>query len=389
MKYWIWLQSAIGYSSPKLKYVLDKYASPENFYNTSVESIKQSGVFTEKEISNISNHSLEQAYNVIEYCDKNNIKIIPFNSEDYPELLRQINSPPTVLYARGDINLLNNTPTICIVGPREVSSYGKRAAFSLAARLSSGGFTIVSGGAIGSDTAVHKGTLAVKGKTICVLGCGIDANYLMKNDAIRQQVSKSGLLISEYQPKLPTTKFSFPIRNRIMSGISLGTVVIEAAEKSGALNTANHAAEQGRDVFVIPGNPSEPQYKGSNNLIRDGAKVLLEARDVFEEYIFEYPDKIDMQKAFSQKISLNSHSEDVSSVAIIDKTPPKEKNKKKLQDFLSKNAKIVYNQLDKEIFLLDEISSNEVNGSELLAAVTELEIYGYIEALPGGRYSLK
>jgi len=389
MEYWVWLQSCIGYGTGKIKYILEKYGSAEACYKVSTEELRQSGVFTDKEIFNFSNRSLENARKIIDYCAKTGIRIITIADEEYPDLLRQINSPPTLLYARGDVSLLKAIPLICIVGPREVSTYGQRAAFSVAARLASGGFGIVSGGAVGTDTAVHKGVMAVQGKTICVLGSGIDANYLMRNEELRREISKAGLLISEYQPKLPATKYSFPIRNRIMSALALGTVVIEAGEKSGALITANHAADQGRDVFVIPGSPSAPQYKGSNRLIRDGAKPLLEASDIFEEYIFEYGDKLDIERAFSQKITLQKESDTDQVGKIIEKLKKDEKKKKNLQDNLSKNAKIVYNCLDKEIFLLDDINAEGITGSELLAAITELEIFGYIEALPGGRYSLK
>lgn len=388
MKYWIWLQSALGYDNKRAKIIIEKFENAQKIYNSSYTSLKESGLFSSNELSKLNNKDLEETNKILDYCNKNNIQILPITDNKYPNLLKEIDTPPIVLYARGDIELLNDFPLVCIVGPREVSSYGQRAAFSLAARLSKGGFVIVSGGALGSDSAAHKGALKVDGKTICVLGCGIDSSYLTKNKPLRDEISQKGLIISEYPPKTPATKYSFPVRNRIMSGLSLCTVLVEAGEGSGALITANLANEQGRDVFVIPGNPSLPEYKQSNILIRDGARPLLEAKDIFDEYSHIFPDKINFERVVSQKITLNDEKN-------IDKEPKtqikvqeNEKIKKKLKHNLSKNAEIVYNCLDKEKFFLDEIATDDMTDSQLLAAITELEIYGYIIALPGGRYSL-
>lgn len=339
--------------------------------------------------------NLSLAKEVLNDCKASNIGVITINDSCYPALLREIANPPLVLYFKGNPELLNDEPTVCIVGPREVSPFGKRAAFSLAARLSAGGFTVVSGGAVGSDTAAHKGVLAVDGNTICVLGCGINNTYLKENKPLRDVIAKKGIVISEYFPNEGATKFSFPIRNRIMAGLSLGTVVIEAPEKSGALSTANHANEQGRDVFVIPGNPTYAQYKGSNKLLRDGAKALLDASDVFLEYITIFPHKIDSEKAYriSARFPDEKQPEKTTKPPVnrllqqVDEKI-KQKTKKIIDNSLSKNAKMVYNQLDKPIFMIDDINC-ALSGSEMLAAITELEIMGYIAALPGGRYELK
>ena len=391
MEYWIWLQTILNPGSAKVIPVLEKYQNAKMVFETSYDDLKLSGLFSERELSRLKNKDLSVAKKVLNDCKRLSISAVCINNQHYPELLRQISNPPLVLYFKGNIELLNTEPTICIVGPREVSVFGKKAAFSLSARLAAGGFMIVSGGAKGSDAAAHKGALAVGGNTVCVLGCGINSTYLKSNIPLREKIADKGLVISEYFPNQEATKYSFPVRNRIMSGISHGVVVVEADEKSGALITANLANEQGRDVFVIPGNPTYEQYKGSNKLIRDGARMLLDANDVFLEYINAFPHKINPEKAFAQKAKMTEENSEVPPksklVAQVDKKI-EQKSKKIITNNLSKNAKMVYNQLDKQIFMIDEINCT-LSGNEMLAAITELEIMGYIEALPGGRYGIK
>lgn len=398
MVYWIWLQSALGYGRKGVRELTQKFGTAKQIYEASINDLRFYGRFSEKVSQRLNDKSLDTARKVLNECKNRKIKIIPYESADYPTLLKEIHNPPAVLYAKGDITLLNDTPTVCIVGPREVTDYGKKSAFSLSARLSAGGFTVVSGGALGSDTAVHKGALAVRGKTICVLASGIGDDYLKQNVALREEIAEKGLLISEFQPATPIVQNTFTVRNRIMSGLSLGTVVVEAPENSGALITANHAAEQNRDVFVIPGTPSVNAYKGSNQLLRDGAQPLLEANDVFFEYLPLYPHKINPEKAHATKIKMSAERETRSeykpnaqnSVSEKDKNTVTEKFVKKIVPaHLSNNAKIVYNLLDKQFFYSDEINSAALSNSQLLAALTELEIFGLISAQPGGKYMLK
>ncbi len=388
MEYWIWLQSILKPGNRFVKPVLEKFGNAKGVYNASYDDLKLSGLFTMAQLTKLQNKSLDFAMKVLNDCKNSGISLVCINNSHYPSLLREIENPPLLLYFKGNIDLLNNQPTICIVGPREVSVFGKKAAFSLSARLASGGFTIVSGGAKGSDSAAHKGALAVNGNTACVLACGINSSYLKENKPLRDTIAKHGIVVSEFFPNVNASKYTFHIRNRIMSGLSHGTVVVEAGERSGALITANHANDQGRDVFVIPGNPTYLQYKGSNKLIQDGATALLNAGDIFGEYIVRFPDKIFPKRAFETKAVMTAENKEQDVVETMEPSQPK-KIKKNITDNLSKTAKIVYNQLDKPIFLIDEIDCADLTLSEILAAVTELEILGYIEALPGGRYGLK
>ena len=229
---------------------------------------------------------------------------------------------------------------------------------------------------MGSDYYAHLGALKAGGKTALVMGCGIESGYLSQNASLRNHVAEHGCIISEYPPKAGVTRFSFPVRNRIMAALSLGTVVVEARRKSGALITANHALEQGRDVFVIPGSPTAEEYEGSNALLRDGARPLLDVSDIFNEYIPRFPDKIDVKKAYEEPQKT------------VENTQEKKVYKNLSNETLSKEAKIVYNHLDKHKFYPDEISGTGLSSSEILAALTELELEFLIRALPGGRYEI-
>ncbi len=309
---------------------------------------------------------------IIDDCIKNGISTVAICDENYPKRLLSLNDAPLILYIKGEFFDVDNQPLISVVGPRNISEFGKKAAFSISKRLSKGNMTIVSGAAVGADTCAHKGALASKGKTVAVLGCGICYDYLPQNRKMREEISQNGCLISEHPPYAPATKYSFPIRNRIISGLSLGTVVIEASLKSGSLITARLANEQGRDVFVIPGNPTLENYMGSNALLRDGAIPLLSALDVFNQYVNQFPDTIDVVKAFEKDENAKSDK----------------KIQKNLPIGLSNEAKIVYNNLNSQKFTVDDLLNVDLSDDLLISALTELEIEGLIKAMPGGNYKV-
>ena len=382
MVYWVWLQQALGYGSKYSAEILKRFGNAECVFRADNASLSALGITSKKIIGNLCNKSLTQAQKIVETCGKSDIDIIPYNSSVFPENLREIPGPPVLLYAKGDVSLLKEEVSLCIVGPRKVSDYGKKAAFSLAARLALCGFTIVSGGALGCDSAAHKGALSVGGKTICFLGSGHNANYLLENKPLRDDIENKGLLVTEFAPEYAASKFTFPIRNRLLAALTLGTVVIEAKERSGALITANSAVDFGKEVFVIPGNPNDEQYKGSNALLRDGAKPLLELADIITEYLPKFPHKIKPEKAYSVKISMGNEKDTQKN------TEKPIKTKKNIEETLSKNAKIVYNYLDKQIFYVDDLAELSISNSEIIASLTELEIFGYIKAQPGGKYTL-
>lgn len=354
---------------------LCKRLSNFGFPNNSIEQIEKIKNFPEGYLDRFKSVDPSKVDKVISDCDRNNIDIISIFSPLYPKRLRNISDPPVVLYVKGNLPDLDETPAFCIVGPRKVSEFGEKAAYSLSRRLSKAGMVIVSGGARGCDTFAHKGALSAKGQTIAVLGCGIGNDYLLENKRLRIQIAASGCLISEYPPFTPAYKHNFPVRNRIMSGICVGTAVIEASEKSGALITARYANEQGRDVFVIPGNPTYECYKGSNALLRDGAIPLIDASDIFNIYINAFPEKLNLENAFDDGVD-NYNSEVV---------------QKNLDTALSNDAKIVYNNLNKlssHIFNTDELTSCGLTSERILSALTELELNGCIKSMVGGLYKI-
>lgn len=361
------LQKAFGYGTAKAYKVYDKLKT-----NKLLDKDSKSIINALTEAERIKFEEVDKNFpdKVFKDCKKEKVKILTIESDNFPERLLNIPSPPLVLFFRGNFPDIDNEPTFCIVGPRSVSKFGAKAAYSLSSRLSRAGFIIVSGGALGCDSYAHKGALKYGGKTIAVLGCGIGAKYLMDNEKLRRNIENSCCIISEYPPYTPASKFTFPVRNRLMSGLSLGVALMEAGEKSGSLITAKHATEQGRDVFVIPGNPTLKCYKGSNALLRDGAKPLLDASDVFGEYIYQFADKINIAKAFEK----------------VQNDEKIEKNRKNFIKTLSNEAKIVYNYLDKQKFTADDLLEAGLDDTVVLSALTELEMEGIIKAQPGGAY---
>ncbi len=361
------LQTAFSAGSLKAVKIYDA-ACAAGIRCDDAELLSRNGIITERDKAKLLAVDSGAVSKIFKDCDKNGIDIVGINDARFPTALKNIPTPPLILYVKGELPDTEHEPIICIVGPREISQFGAKAAYSLARRLSRAGFTVVSGGARGGDTYAHRGALEVGGKSVCVLGCGIACDYLPENRRLRNKIAESGCLISEYPPYKKASEYTFPVRNRLLSGISLGVAVIEADEHSGTLITARHACEQGKDVFAIPGNPTLNHYKGSNALLRDGAFPLTSAKDITNEYIGRFPDKIDIERAF----------------APIQKK--EEKNQKKLKLGLSKQAEIVYNNLDRQKFTVDDLLKTGIEVDELLSALTELEMEALIEALPGGMY---
>lgn len=376
MRYLIWLQLVLGAGNNKVLKILENYGNAQKIYNSDPKVLENSGLFTKQILKKLTEIKISDADAIIKKCKDSNIEILTINDETYPKCLLNIENPPLVLFYRGEFPKFDAEPFICIVGPREVSEYGKKAAFSLSARLTRAGITVISGGALGCDSYAHKGALKYASKTVLVMGCGLNFRYLPENEKMRKLILQNGgCIMSEYPPDTPAFASNFPVRNRLMSALSLGTVVVEATGKSGALITANYALEQGKDVFVIPGTPGSPQYIGSNALLRDGAIPLLEATDILNEYEGEFPDIININRAYAEEKNDNDNKK----IAQI----------KKIFDIsLSNEAKMIYNQLDRPVFYPDELNDLNLSVDEILSALTELEIMGVIRALPGGKYAL-
>jgi len=229
----------------------------------------------------VSKKSYKDAEKEIKTAEQKGIKIVTINSKEYPEQLRNIEDPPIAIYMQGNI-IKSDKNAISIVGSRKCSAYGRVVAETFSKKLASVGLTIVSGLAVGIDTISHKGALSVKGRTIAVMGSGLDYIYPSSNKDLAERIIKNGAVISEFPLGTAPLRYNFPFRNRIISGLSIGTLVVEAAEHSGSLITARLAAEQGKDVFVVPGDITSDKSKGANQLIKDGAIPVTSVMDILQ-----------------------------------------------------------------------------------------------------------
>lgn len=448
--YFIALQGVLGFASKALAPALLKFKTPQNIFTAPKDELKNSGLFSKDRLEKISEDTLQRAKRIFSSCENSGVTVIPYGTEKYPKRLMEIPDPPAVLYVLGDMPSIDGQPVMTIVGSRKPTEYGAVSAFNLSRALCSAGFVVVSGGAIGVDSAAHEGALDVGGKTVAVLGTGFFSSYLMWQEPLRRRISQNGALVTEFPPGMPVRRFSFPMRNRIISALSLGTAVVQAGEKSGSLITASYAAEQGRDVFVLPGHAGEQCFKGSNELIKNGAKPIFSFKDIAEEYCPLFVGKIDLAAGelcgFKDKLPDTLYLSDGSAdnaaphnalkegfgadrQADPRKTPSGKQsggqqkpdgghngaaekgkgaahtdtarsaagtalpsiNKKfteaEIQRDLSEDARLVYNSFRKNVSLFDELSvQSRLNSGRLLCALTELELSGLVAALSGNRF---
>lgn len=402
---YIYILRLLGAGSNKLYDLLSVGEDLEQICKMTDAEWRKIGLLTEGELARLKKINSNDIYKTLDYCKQNNIRIITPEDDEYPLGFRSIENPPAVLFARGD-RLDSTAPTIGIVGSRKCTEFGEKAAYSLSAKLALSGFTVISGGAKGIDNMAHVGAMNAGGKTIVVLGCGIDSNYLMQQEPMRKRAEQNGTIISEFEPKASAAKYTFPIRNRLISALSCGVAVIEAGHKSGALITATYAMEQGKEVFALPGNIDLPQYGGTNELLRDGALPLLSVEDIIEVYIGRFSDKLKTDVTMPLKVRRGYA---VEAERFLNAKPKSEKRIVKesvvnevatlsnsqiattpLSELAcSNNAKQVYAAFKEKTELSDTlISRSSVSGSDFIAAVTELELFGYIKAVPVGRYQI-
>lgn len=280
--YWVWLNSIPNIGPRKGKQLLDHFRDPENIWNAAEAEFKCLHFLDRDDSNQILNSDIRaKTKELICSINKAGIKVITLVDDLYPEYLKNIYDPPLLLYLKG--NLVKNEKAVAVVGSRRATAYGQKMAGVLAQELAMNGITVVSGMARGIDSYAHKSALDANGRTIAVTGCGLDIVYPPENRRLAEIIAAKGAVISEYMPGIQPMPHNFPARNRIISGISLGVVVIEASEKSGSLITVNMALEQGRDVFAVPGNVTSMNSRGTNKLIKDGAKLVTGIDDILEE----------------------------------------------------------------------------------------------------------
>ncbi len=280
-KYWIWLSLIKGLGAKRKAMLIDKFKDPMLIYNLKEKDFFNIKGIGEDTIKKLLDKKIRESLDKhIEYMKKNNIDIISINDKKYPQILKNIYDPPISLYIRGNQKILNNK-CLAIIGCRQLSDYGKKATKYFAYNLAKKKLTIVSGLAKGVDSYAHIGTLCAKANTIAVIGNGLDTIYPKENVYLANEILKNnGAIVSEYPLGTKPEKMNFPARNRIISGLSKGVLVVEAKQKSGTLLTVDFAIEQGRDVFVVPGNINSLNSVGTNDLIKQGAKPVTNYMDV-------------------------------------------------------------------------------------------------------------
>ena len=367
-RYMLWLHTRENLTPVKANALLTYFESAENIYNA--ESYDKAEVkLSPAAYASLNDKSFSKVDKIIHYCTKNGVDIITREDARYPASLCHIYNPPLLLFVRGDISCLNDKLVISFVGTRKCSAYGIRAADKIAGEISQYGVVVVSGMAKGIDTAAHEATLRAGGKTVAVLGCGIDICYPKQNKSLMEKIAKTGAVITEFIPGTPPDGANFPVRNRIISGLARGVVITEAPERSGALITASYAADQGKDVFAVPGDITNPCCEGTNKLIADGAKLITCAEDILCEYENEYPDMKKQQEV----------KEEPKIVGAVESLIADYNEDEKA---LLRAIGLVEKHID------DIISESGLPSAQVLSLLTIFEITGVVEQIPGKFFKL-
>lgn len=386
--YYIWLTQGIGYCTPKVKYIYELYPDIEKLYNGGEQELRFCGIFTEKEIAKLVGTSLDDAKIILDKCFQLGYKVYDISMSEYPDRLREIPDAPALIYVSGMLPDFEAHKSVSIVGTRKATVYGMRTSLSLGACLSEKGFVVVSGGALGIDCAAHRGVLEKKGTAVCVLGCGIDYNYLLENKELRNAIAATGALVSEYPPGYGAAAHNFPQRNRIISALSDGVIVVEAPKKSGSMITVDFALKQGKDVFAVMGNVDSPYSAGSNQLIKEGAVPITGWQDVYEFYGGLYNEAAENKddNPLSSKAELipsknkdiNAYSEN-KPVALHKEVPD-----------LSKEEKAVYLSLSETPVHIDDLADKcGLQPFAVIRAVSALELKDLVYNTGGRMYAIK
>lgn len=402
--YWLWLQKCLG-AGAKIADVLRCFDSVRAFWAAEENTYRQCDLFgslpsfSKKRLPLLLDKSLDDCREILELCEKQHITVLTPDDPRYPARLCALRDLPAVLFVRGDPACLDAEKSFAVIGARTPTDYAKDAAAEIASVLAETGCTIVSGGALGIDTVAHESALRLQKPTVLVMGCGHGSGYLRENADLRKRVASCGALVTEYPPLQTPGPGSFPLRNRLIAGLSDAVVIVQAGAGSGTLNTANHARKQGKDLFVLPGSRDSLSFAGSNQLLLHDAYAVSHGADVLAHY----------DTVFRAKTALRELKRGEPFVDLFDlppaepgaKTPPEPAVKKtkqqhiakqeiptssdqeKIYNFVpesvSKNAQIVYNILQMQPCVLDElVRRSGLSVPQVLSSLTELELLGAI-----------
>ena len=384
LKYWVWLTELPGMHNQTRLQLLEHFQSPEDIYYADTAEILLTEGITREQAALLGDRRLEGCDRILADCSALGLRILTLQDADYPSRLKNIYDPPCLLYVRGRLPSLDEEAAVAVVGTRTATPYGITAAEKLSYGLAAGGAVIVTGLARGIDAAAARGALRAGGTPVGVLGNGIDVVYPADSRYLYEDVAAAGALLSEYAPGTAPTKTHFPARNRIMSGLSVATLVVEAPEKSGALITAETALEQGRDVFAVPGPIDAPMSRGCNRLIRDGAGLAAEPWDLLREYEDHFPDKIKVERARTEPEAVGWKARQKAEAKPVPPSLSLSKNDLSLTDDQIHLLQI----LNEEPQLVDDlIELTEIPARRVLSALTVLELENLVTQHPGKRYT--
>lgn len=433
----IWLSLRCGVANPAFIPLLKEHTPYELF--AAGEDVINDLPCDERLKRALCDKNLEESHRIQRYCQTNGIQIIFWQDDNYPLTLRVIPNPPLLLYCKGRMPDVNRKLCVGVVGTRSMSEYGKKMAYKIGYELSAVGAVVVSGMALGVDAVAAAGAIAADGATVAVLGCGIDVVYPVSHKTLMDEIVRHGAVITEYPPATRPLRHHFPQRNRLISGLSQGVVVVEAGKNSGALLTAREAGVQGREIFAVPGNVGEDLTWGPNQLISEGAGVVLKAGDILDHYSFLYRDalrmaylpiaekKSDLDDRVLERLSVYVKVADTPSASPktppppkkqVEKTPPppsdlpkKRKTKPEMrvppsqvppsvprEGDRSEKALLSLTEAQRRIFEalpldhavpVDYFVKAGFTMPEIMSAMTMLEIKGLVISLPGGLYSRK
>ena len=386
-----------GIGNHTIRRLLAAFGSAEKSLAATSEELAQiNGLTPDVRQQLINGKSRAPLAQELELIEQHQCRIVTVNDESYPPLLKQIDDPPVLLYITGEFPI-QDTPSIAIVGSRSPTEYGKTISQQLSHQLAERGITVVSGFARGIDTCVHRGALEAGGHTVAVFGCGLSIIYPETNRSLAAEIIESGALISEFPMTMPPRGNNFPRRNRVISGLTLGTLVVEASERSGSLITARHAAEQGREVFAIPGQIFSNMSRGTHSLINQGATLINSVNDLLDALPQNYTGSLGgesleatRQPTLRPNLGSKQFNKAASPQSTEKESTPVPQPKAKVAPNLTPDEQTVLSVMDADSIHIDEIARvTQLPIGKVSSLLVMLELKGIVQQLPGKQFVKK
>ena len=387
--YWLWFADLFGRGTRLSHEMLEFCGSAEAVFQAGEAELRQTALLTRAQVEQVLRHDLSPARRQYEAALKEGCRLLTPEDEEYPDCLRHIYAPPAVLFLHGSLSGLEERPAVAVVGSRRSDEYGLTTAARLSEELAAAGVSIVSGLAMGIDQAAHRAAIKAEGVTIGVLGCGIELDYPKGTRPLREMMAEKGAVLTEYPVGEPARPGNFPMRNRIISGLSRGVLVVRADEYSGSLITAGHALSQGRDVFAVPGRIDESLSRGTNKLLLQGAKPVTCAGDILEEYAAVPvwgrtvrsqidPAPVKLRSGSRPRPARTEHPAAEPSAPAERSEPAR---RRAVPEYLSRSQAELLGQIGSQPVTAAQLAARSgCPVGEILSALSELEIYGLIES---------